>query len=370
MRRYLTVIMLLIAVCEAFALSASDLSGVRIKDIATIGGVRSNQLTGYGLVIGLDGSGDSKSAVFTASSIANMLQRYGITVDAATLKVKNVAAVLVTADLPPFARPGNRIDVSVSSLGDAKSLQGGTLIQTALMGANGKVYAVAQGALSIGGFSFGSQGAGVQKNHTTVGRIPDGASVEKEVPMQYVENGEITIELRRPDFTTANRVAEAVRDKYPGLNAKAIDAGTIRLNIPGEMNAVSVISDIHTLTVHTDQVARIVVNERTGVVVVGGNVKIKPVIIAQGGIKVEVRTDPVISQPAPFSPKGETVVATTSEVKATEEKATISIFGGESATIDQLVKGLQALGVTPQDLISILQALKSQGALEAELELQ
>lgn len=342
---------------------------VRIKDIANIRGIRSNQLVGYGLVIGLNGTGDGKGSP-TAASLANMLQRFDQTIRAVDLKVKNVAAVIVTADLPAFMSPGGRIDVVVSSLGDATSLQGGTLLQTPLMGADGKVYAVSQGQLSIGGFSVGNKSNGIQKNHPTVGRIPDGASVERSVPMGFEENGRMTVELRRPDFATATRIVDAIRAKYPDLEPEAVDAGSIRLTIPDGIGAVSVMAGVQALTVVTDQVAKIVVNERTGVVIIGGDVRIKPVIIAQGGIKVEVRTDYNVSQPPPLSKQGATVVTPTKAIEATEEAASITSFGGAAATVEDLVKGLQSLGVTPQDLIAILQALKQQGAIEAEVEVQ
>jgi flagellar P-ring protein precursor FlgI len=343
--------------------------GARIKDIAIIRGVRGNQLIGYGLVIGLDGTGDSKSAAFTVQSLSNMLQKFGVRVNPTDLKVKNVAAVMVTADLPPFARSGAQIDVMVSSLGDARSLQGGTLLQTPLMGADSKVYAAAQGAVSIGGFASGTRNNGVQKNHVTVGRIPNGAFVEKEVPMAFAADGRMTIELKRPDFATATRVADAVRERFPELNPTAVDGASVELSLLPAQNPVSIIADVQALTVETDLAAKVVVNERTGVVIIGGTVRIKPVVVAQGGIRVSVQTTPVISQPAPLS-KGETVKDKVTNVKVEEDYAKITKFGGEMATVDQLVRALQALGVTPQDLISILQALKAQGALEADLEVQ
>ncbi|MDW8051965.1 MAG: flagellar basal body P-ring protein FlgI [Armatimonadota bacterium] len=344
---------------------------VRLKDIAQVRGVRSNQLIGYGLVIGLEGTGDSSGALFTVQSIANMLERFGITVPPNAIKVKNVAAVMVTAELPPFARAGNRIDVVVSSIGDARSLQGGTLLQTPLRGADGQVYAVAQGPVSIGGFNFGGGGARVQRNHTTVGRIPNGALIEREVPTQFVQgDNSITIQLHKPDFTTAARVVSTIRNAFPTLTVRAIDPATIRvvLDATTSMDPVMLIAQLETLSVLPDVAARIVVNERTGTVVVNGDVRIAPVAIAHGGITVRVQTTFEVSQPPPLS-GGRTQVVPQTQVDAREEPAQM-VFLREGASVEALVKALNALGVSPRDLIAILQALKSAGALHAEIEVQ
>lgn len=344
---------------------------VRLKDIAQIRGVRSNQLIGYGLVVGLEGTGDSSGALFTVQSIANMLERFGITVPPNAIKVKNVAAVMVTAELPPFARAGNTIDVVVSSIGDARSLQGGTLLQTPLRGADGQIYAVAQGPISIGGFNFGGGGARVQRNHTTVGRIPNGAVIEREVPSTFLHgDNSLTIQLHKPDFTTAARVVSSIRSAFPNLAVRAVDPATIRvgLDAASSVDPVMLIAQLEMLSVLPDVVARIVVNERTGTVVINGDVRIAPVAIAHGGITVRVQTTFEVSQPPPLS-GGRTQVVPQTQVDATEEPARM-VFLREGASVESLVKALNALGVSPRDLIAILQALKSAGALHAEIEVQ
>jgi len=344
---------------------------VRLKDVAQVRGVRSNQLIGYGLVVGLEGTGDSKGALFTVQSIANMLERFGITIPAEMLKVKNVAAVMVTAELPPFARAGNRIDVVVSSIGDARSLQGGTLLQTPLRGADGQVYAVAQGPLSIGGFNFGAGGSSVQRNHTTVGRIPNGALIEREVPSQFLQaDNSLIIQLHQPDFTTAARVVNSIRAAFPSLQTRALDPATIRIGLDaqGALDPIMLIAQLEALPVVPDATARVVVNERTGTVVVNGEVRIAPVAIAHGGITVRIQTTYEVSQPPPLS-QGQTRVVPQTQVEAQEEPAHLVYFK-EGASVESLVKALNALGVSPRDLIAILQALKAAGALHAEVEVQ
>ncbi|OYT74558.1 MAG: flagellar biosynthesis protein FlgA [Armatimonadetes bacterium JP3_11] len=344
---------------------------VRLKDIAQVRGVRSNQLIGYGIVVGLEGTGDSNGAMFTVQSIANMLERFGITVLPGAIKVKNVAAVMVTAELPPFARAGNTIDVVVSSIGDARSLQGGTLLQTPLRGADGNVYAVAQGPISIGGFNFGGGGARVQRNHTTVGRIPNGALIEREVPASFLQgdNG-LTIQLNQPDFTTAARVVSSIRSAFPNLTVQALDPSTIRvlLDPQSAVDPVMLIASLETLSVLPDIKARVVVNERTGTVVVNGDVRVAPVAIAHGGITVRVQTTFEVSQPPPLS-NGQTQVVPQTQVNASEEPARM-VYLRDGASVESLVKALNALGVTPRDLIAILQSLKAAGALHAEIEVQ
>ena len=360
---------LLILVC-IFLLSISSVFAqtVRIKDIASVEGVRSNQLVGYGLVVGLEGTGDSQQTKFTTQSIANMLQTYGVTIASSTLKIKNVAAVMITADLPPFARSGSTIDVVVSSIGDAKTLQGGTLLQTPLKAANGEVYAVAQGPVSLGGFNVSGGGSSVTKNHPTVGRIPNGAIVEKETKTDLTEDGKLNVTLNQNDFTTACRVADAIDTKLGRHYAKAVDGNVISVDVPKEYSAsiVSLISDIESTEVTTDTVAKVIVNERTGTVVIGGQVKISPVAISHGALTVEIASAPQVSQPAPLS-KGKTVVTPKADVKATEEEAHLMEINSGS-TIEDLVRALNALKVTPRDLIAILQAIKESGALQAQLE--
>lgn len=340
---------------------------VRIKELARVSGVRNNQLFGYGLVVGLDGSGDSNQVAFTARAVANLMQRFGVSIAPETLKTRNVAAVVVTADLPPFVREGNRIDVLVSSVGDARTLQGGTLLQTPLEGADGQVYAVAQGPVSIGGFAAGGRGANVTRNHPTVGRIPNGAIVEREVPVTAVKDGELSLLLSRPDYATAARVVQAINRKLGAAAARSVDAGTVRVRVPaGRANdLVGLVAELEVLPVETDTPARVVINERTGTVVIGGRVVIAPVAVSHGGLVVEVAQETAVSQPAPLS-GGHTVTTQQPQTRVQEEPATV--FGLQGATVEELVKALNALRLTPRDIIAILQAIKQAGAMQAELE--
>jgi len=351
----------------ALTATAAGAQTTRVKDIARLEGVRSNQLVGYGLVVGLDGSGDSKQTLFTVQSMVNMLNKFGVQVAATQVKVKNVAAVMVTASLPAFARPGDQIDVQVSSLGDAASLQGGTLLQTTLQGGDSQIYAVAQGAVSIGGFAGGGGGSTQVKNHPTVGRIPEGALVEKEVPMTIVDGDHLTFSLRQADFTTASRMATAIQ-KATGASAVAEDGGRIRVDIPAteKANAVQFISRVGDVSVDVDPVAKVVINERTGTIVIGGAVRLSPVAVAHGNLTVAVTAQPLVSQPVSLS-KGKTAVATKTSVKVTEDRAsTMMIKSGD--TVEELIKGLNAIKATPRDIVAILQAIKEAGALNAELE--
>lgn len=358
------------AIVLASAVCAFATQDVRLKDIAQVHGARGNQLIGYGLVVGLEGTGDSKGTLFTTQSVANMLQRFGITVPAGQMKVKNIAAVMVTADLPPFAREGGRIDVTVSSVGDARSLQGGTLLQTPLMGADGNVYAVAQGPISVGGFGASSGGSSQQKNHLTVGRIPAGAIVEREVPASVVRDNTVLITLNSPDFTTAARVAAAVRQKFPQTLPRALDASTVKVELTGEdrEDVVTLIAALQEITVQPDTPARVVINERTGTVVLGGNVTLGTAAVAHGNLTLRIEARPQVSQPAPLS-GGTTIATTRRDVKVTEQAERL-IALPESLTVDQVVKALNTLGVSPRDLMSILQALRAAGALRAEIEVQ
>ena len=345
--------------------------GVRIKDIAEIKGVRSNQLVGYGLVVGLNGTGDSDDATFTIQSFAAMLEKMGVTVLPEDIEVDNVAAVMVTADLPAFARTGNRMDVLVSSIGDAENLQGGTLLFTPLKAANGQVYAVAQGPISTGGFQVGSNsGSGVQKNFPTVGRVVSGAVIEKEIPTNFNDKQSLTLTLHNPDFTTASRVAQAINIAFYEPLAQTHDAGTIEVKVPEKYlgNAVSMVTRIEKLGVTPDMVSKVVINERTGTVIMGEKVRISTIAIAHGNLSVEIREDQRVSQPLPFSRGGETVVTPESEVLVEEGNNPIFIVDS-GVSIGELVKALNALGVSPRDLIAIFQALKAAGALQAELEI-
>ncbi len=354
----------------AFLLVATICEGARIKDIAFIEGVRKNYLVGYGLVVGLNGTGDKTGSVQTTTSVANMLKRLGITLDPKRLRLKNTAAVMVTAELPPFVSPGTRIDVLVSSIGDAKSLQGGTLVATPLKGPDGKVYAVAQGPISIGGFLAGGKSAKVAKNHQTAGRIPNGAIVERRVPLNLAQAGQLSLILKEPDFTTAKRIEDSINKSFGMPVAQALSSGTVRLSLPEGFIAkpVEFIASIERLSVETDTPSKVVINEKTGTIVMGENVSISTVAISHGDITVEISTQYLISQPTPFSEGGQTVVQPQEDVTVEEEKARLVLLP-ESVTLGDVVRMLNLVGVTPRDLIAILQAIKAAGALKAELEI-
>lgn len=364
----------ILATVAAGLVLAGPARAARVKDIATIEGMRTNQLSGYGLIAGLNGTGDSQQSIFTVQSVLNMLRRQGLTlnVNPRQLQLKNVAAVSLTAVLPPFARQGTRIDVLVSSLGDAKTLQGGTLLQTPLSAADGQVYVVAQGPLSLGGgFSVKAAGASAQKNFPTVGLVPGGGLVEREVPVTLGAQGVLTLALHQPDFTTAGRLATAVNDTLGRLAARPLDAGTVAVSLPedGSANAVETATAIEQVQVTPDAGARVVLNERTGTVIIGNHVRVMPVAIAHGSLNVTVKTDFGVSQPAPFSENGRTVVVPDSDLHVEEGNTNNLIELQAGVDLGQLVAGLNALGVTPQDLIAILQAIQTAGALEAELEI-
>ena len=348
----------------AFAESATT----RVKDIAKVQGVRSNQLMGYGLVFGLPGTGDSDKISQTINSTISVLRSFGITVDSSNWKAKNVAAVMVTATLPPFAREGDSIDVTISAMGDAKSIQGGTLIQTPLLAADGEVYAVAQGPVSTGGFISGNGGGGVQKNFPTVGTTPNGAIIEKTVEDEIGTRGQISLSLFNADFTTASRVAEAINSMYFGA-AQAANAGRVDIMIPSfyRTRVVDFIASIEEVAVTPDNIAKIVVNERTGTIVMGGNVTVDECAITQGGLSIRVTRNVDVTQPRPFSYG--TTIATVNEDNETEEQLSNSIVMSPTANINDIVGALNAVGATPRDCISILQAMKAAGAIHATLEI-
>jgi flagellar P-ring protein FlgI len=344
---------------------------VRIKDIADIEGVRDNQLIGYGLVVGLNNTGDKLSnAIFTRDTLVNMLQRLGVNTQDQTnqLQTKNIAAVMVTAELPPFSRDGSRIDVSVSALGDATDLTGGTLLVTPLMAADGEVYAVAQGALATGAIAArGQSGSSVTRGVPTAGHIANGATVEKELPFRLDDKQVLHLALRNPDFTTASRVVAAI-DSALGPVARATDPRTVVVNLGGR-DPISALTTIGDLRIVPDSPAIVVIEEASGTVVMGSNVRISTVAIAQGNLTVRVTETPVVSQPAPLS-NGQTVVVPRSQVQVdTQQDRRLGIVQG-SVTLRDLVASLNALGVGPRDLISILQAIKAAGALQAELVLR
>ncbi len=346
----------------------TEIYAERIKDIASFEGVRENQLIGYGLVVGLEGTGDK--GISTMQSIANMLQRMGLAVRPNDIKAKNTAAVIVTATMQPFPKPGMRIDALVSTIGDAKNLQGGTLLITPLKAADGNVYALAQGPVSIGGFIGGGGGTRVQKNHPTAGRVPEGVIIEKDPPFTLGSNGYLRLFLHKPDFTTASALTKMINETLQSEYAFTIDPSSIRIKIPPQHTdtIADFISQIEGINVTVDVSARVVVNEKTGTIVIGENVKISPVAIAHGNLTIEVRTEYKVYQPPPFAPPtAETVVVPKQEVKVREEKASLVQVSG--VNLGEIVKALNALGVTPRDLISILQALRKSGALKAEVEI-
>ncbi|MFO0752699.1 MAG: flagellar basal body P-ring protein FlgI [Thermodesulfovibrionales bacterium] len=356
-----------------FSLACSLLSSFayaeRIKDVAHFSGVRENELIGYGIVVGLNGTGD-KDGTYIFQPFANMLTRMGVTVSSADLKgkTKNIAAVIVTAKLSTMVKPGSKVDVQVSSIGDAKSLQGGTLLMAPLKGPDDTVYAVAQGPVSIGGFTAGGGGTSATKNHPNVGLVPNGAIVEKEVPVHLNRKNRLDLLLASQDITTAKKVADKVNEGLGGNFARAEGPSVIAILIPDSFTdrVVELMSKIELMTIEIDIPARVVVNERTGTVVIGENVTISPIALAHGGLSIEISTDFQVSQPPPFAPGGaQTVVVPQKDVKVEEKKA--SLMEVKGATIGALVKALNALGVTPRDLVAILQAIKAAGSLKADL---
>ncbi|MGC2855651.1 flagellar basal body P-ring protein FlgI [Novispirillum sp. DQ9] len=363
----LTAAMALVMAVGAAPASAAS----RIKDIAGFEGVRDNLLVGYGLVVGLQGTGDNiDSMAFTKESLMGMLERLGVNTRGGQLKSKNVAAVMVTAELPAFGRQGARVDINVSAMGDAKSLLGGTLMVTPLVGADGEVYAVGQGNVQVGGFFAQGQAATVQKGVPTSGRIPNGAIIEREVPFEMNAMNEVSISLRNPDFTTAQRITQAVNAFLGTAAATTRDPGTVTLRVPAQYqaNMVGLLTDIEQLRVEPDQFARVVIDEQTGIIVIGENVRVSRVAIAQGNLTIRVTETPQVSQPGPFAEAGETVVVPRTEIEVDEdsEKRLTVVDGG--VNLQELVNGLNSLGIGPRDMISILQAIKAAGALQAEIE--
>ncbi|MBK8157261.1 MAG: flagellar basal body P-ring protein FlgI [Rhodospirillaceae bacterium] len=347
----------------------------RIKDIAEFEGVRENQLVGYGLVVGLDGTGDDvkKKSPFTRESLIGMLERLGVKVNQANadLETKNVAAVMVTASLPAFARQGSEIDITVASLGDASSLQGGTLLATPMLGADGEVYAVGQGQITIGGFKVTGEAETIVRGVPTSGRITRGAIVEREVPFDFSQLQSLKIALRNPDFTTSRRIADAINEFVGSGTAFALDSGTVQLNVGqygGEPTAL--ITDIEQLPVEPDQQARVIIDENTGVIVIGQNVRISKVAIAQGNLTIRVTETPQVSQPSPFSSTGVTTVVPRTNIDIQDDTNRKLAVLNDSVTLEELVAGLNSLGVGPRDLISILQSIKASGAMQADIMVQ
>jgi len=353
-----------------FAPSQADATS-RIKDIADVEGIRENQLIGYGLVVGLNGTGDTlNNAPFTLQSLTSMLERLGVNTRNTNLKTENIAAVMVTANLPAFAPQGTRIDVTVSAMGDAESLQGGTLLVTPLMGADGEVYAVSQGSVAVGGFSAGGDAASVTRGVPTNSRISNGAIVEREISFEMADLGTLRLALRNPDLTTARRIASAINAFLGRPAADAQNPTTVALTIPEDYRgtAVDLLTDIEQLRVEPDAPARVVIDEASGVIVMGRDVRVSQVAIAQGNLTISVTETPQVSQPSPFSQTGTTEVVPRTEVTVQDDvERQLAVLDG-SVSLQVLVDGLNALGVSPRDMITILQSIKAAGALQAEIE--
>lgn len=359
----------LLALSLVLAFTATTADAARLKDMASVKGVRSNQIIGYGLVVGLRGTGDKAGARFTTQSLRSLLSKMGIALDPAAIRIANVAAVMVTANLPAFARTGSEIDAVVSSIGDAQSLEGGMLLMTPLLGNDGEIYAIAQGPLAVGGFSVQGGGASVSQNHPTVGTLVGGATVEREIPFSLVGRQEFEISLHNPDFTTAQRTAARINEAFaPGV-AAARDSGTLDLRVPEAFrnDVVGFLARVETLDVVPDKAARIILNERTGTIVMGDRVRVSTVAVSHGNLTVIVNRTNQVSQPAPFG-QGETARVQNTEIEAFEEKSNLSVIEN-TVTIGELVRALNAMGTTPTDLISIIQAIKASGALAADVEM-
>lgn len=363
-----------LAVCVltlVFVWTSDAAAQARIKDIVDFEGVRENLLVGYGLVVGLNGTGDSlSSAVFTKESLIGMLERLGVNARDNNLKTNNVAAVMVTATLPPFARQGSRIDVGVSALGDAKNLLGGTLLVTPLLGADGEVYSVAQGSLQVGGFTAQGAGETVTKGVPTSARIPNGAIVEREIPFRLAGMKQVRLSLRNPDFTTARRIARAVNAFVGERSARVTDPATVELNVPKSYKnaVVELLTDVEQLRVEPDTIAKVVIDEQAGVIVMGENVRISTVAIAQGSLTIRITETPQVSQPQPFSNTGSTAIVDRTDVQVDQgDDKKLGVLN-DGVTLQELVNGINALGIGPRDMITILQAIKAAGALQAEIE--
>ncbi|MFD3264390.1 flagellar basal body P-ring protein FlgI [Phenylobacterium ferrooxidans] len=369
MRKWTNLRTIWLAVFVAAWVASPSFAASRIKDVVQFEGVRENMLIGYGLVVGLRGTGDAlRNAPFTRQSLEAMLERLGVNTRDANLNTKNVAAVMVTARLPPFAAAGSTMDLSVSAMGDAKSLLGGTLLVTPLLGADGQAYAVGQGTVQTGSVSAqGGSGSSVTKGVPTAGRIAGGAIVEREIGYKLADVSRMRMTLRNPDFTTARRVADVINARYPGA-AMAENPTIVTLRKTAELSMMSLMARVENLTVEPDAPAKVVIDEMAGVIVMGENVRISTVAIQQGNLTITVRESPAVSQPAPFSSGGQTVVTPQSSVSVDEEQGRQFLTLRSGVSLSALVKGLNALGVTPRDMISILQTIKAAGALQAEIE--
>jgi flagellar P-ring protein FlgI len=358
----------LVAACVLASVAPAAATS-RIKDLANFEGVRQNQLIGYGLVVGLNGTGDTLNNIpFTKQSIQAMLERMGVNIRGAQIRTGNVAAVMVTANLPPFATQGTRVDVTVSSLGDAKSLQGGTLLVTPLLGADGNVYAVGQGSLAVAGFQAQGEAAKITRGVPTVGRISNGAIIEREIEFALNRLNQVRLALRNGDFTTAKRIAAAINDFLGGAIAEPLDPSTVQITLPPKFptNVVALLTEIEQLQIEPDLPAKVVIDERSGVIVIGRDVRVSTVAVAQGNLTVTVAETPQVSQPAPFS-RGRTVVVPRTKIGVQEDGKKLAVVQ-EGVSLQQLVDGLNALGIGPLDMIAILQAIKAAGAIQADIE--
>lgn len=367
---HIYIVLMMAFTALVFLSGVAEAKTTRIKDIVNFEGVRENQLIGYGLVVGLKGTGDSlNNSPFTEQSLLAMLERLGVNVRGQNLNTGNVAAVMVTATLPPFSNQGSKIDINISSLGDASSLQGGTLMVTPLMAADGDVYAVAQGSVAVSGFAAGGAAAGVTQNIPTNGRIPAGAIVEKEIEFRLEDLNVVKLSLRNPDFTTSRRIAQAINGFTSANIAQAENSATVTLTRPSMYagTIVDMITDIEQLPVEPDQIARVVIDERSGVIVMGSEVKISTVAIAQANLTIRITETPQVSQPNPFAEQGETVIVPRTDLEINQgDNAKLAVVE-TGVTLEDLVTGLNRLGVPPRDVITILQAIKSAGALHAEI---
>ncbi len=372
MRHLRSATLCLLALLAAVTMAIPARAGSRIKDITSLAAARDNQLIGYGLVVGLQGTGDSlRNSPFTGQSIQAMLENLGISTQSNAVRAKNIAAVMVTANLPPFASRGSRIDVSVGSLGDATSLRGGTLVMTSLSGADGKIYAVAQGSLVVSGFAAQGQGAKLDQGVTTSGRVPNGAIVEREIPKDFKSSDRLVLQLHDPDFSTAVAIADAI-NRYGALRyhetlADARNSSVVVVRRPKKADLTRLMANLEDLVVHTDTPAKVVINERTGTIVIGQDVRISRVAVSYGTLTVQVSEHPQVSQPNPFS-KGKTVVTPGTDIAAQAEGGKVAIINGPD--LQSLVAGLNRIGVKPDGIIAILQGIKTAGALHAELVLQ
>ena len=363
----LHIIALGLAACVLLQLQT--VQAARLKDLADIQGVRNNQLMGYGLVIGLDGTGDDiKKSVFTKQAMINMIKRMGMALSTDVfdqMKTQNVAAVMVTAELPPFVRPGSTIDIHVASIGDASSLAGGNLLMTPLKGPDGKTYAVAQGPLAVGGFSYGGKAAEVQKNFPTAGRISGGGIVERAVNFHLPESGQLNYQLRKSDFTTVSRMTEAINYFFGPGTAGSLDSGTVSVTMPDGYELVDFIAELENIEVEPDTPAKIVVNERTGTIVMGQDVRISKVAVSHGNLNLIISESIRVSQPNPLA-EGETVAAPETTIETVEDEGNLVVLQG-GVSIEDVANALNAIGATPRDLIAIFQAIKASGALQGEL---